>query len=481
VPRKKTTKHETLFTTALPNDNVIELGYDATKPSPRRSQIEVNSMSEDNVLDRQGRLALSSRGRDLLRNLSIAGFAIRRHLLHVAKFDFKCSIPGQPEYNALVKSFFYNWSRRQHCDIAGRYSLRQMIRLIETHRIIDGDVAILKTESGQLQLIEGDRIANPPDLATTAATADYKWTQGVQIDCVGKAQNYAIHKRNQYGSFEFESTIPAEDIILCGYQNRIDQIRGVSLIAPAVNQFQDVYEGIEYALAKAKVSQLLGLITTVSDRNFNVKDPVAENENLANDRTRMVREKFGPGTLHLDLLPGDDAKLLAEGTPSNQFQDFVENVVRVALAALDIPYSFFDGSKTNYYGSRGALDNYIEESGEKQIGLSETLNEITDWRIRIAVRDMELPPPPKGMTVDEMLWYCDWIGARMPKWRLIEDAKGYHVALQDGLISPQDITGMHGLDYSENIEEIREAKEIADRNTVQLAFTKEITTSNIGV
>lgn len=450
------------------------LRYDATQSSPRRRTINVSTKSEDRELTTQGRQALTSQGRDLLRNLSIAGFAIRKHLQYVASFDFKCSVPGHPAYNETVKRWMYNWSRRQNCDLARRHSLPELITLIETHRVIDGDIGIIKLSNGRLQLVEGDRVRNPPKFETGKG---YEWIHGVKVGNTGQAFKYAVHKRGEGGGFEFEREIPAENMILCGYYTRVDQIRGVPPISSAINQFQDVYEGIEYALAKAKVSQLLGVLTKTEDYgSLNQVDQAQE----ADDLKKGIKEKFGSGTIHFDFGPEDNVEMIESATPSTQFQDFIINVIQIALAALDIPYSFFDGSKTNYYGTRGALDNYIESCGKKQYGLMEALHEITDWRIRLAIMDGELPPPPGDMTVDELLWYCDWIGARMPFWRLIEDAKGYLVSMQSGLISPQKIDGMYGMDFDENLAEIKQARDRAKLANVQLAFM-DPGPSNIGV
>jgi capsid protein len=416
-------------------------------------------------------MMLSSQGRDLLRNSSIAGFVIRKHNQYVAKTDFKCCIPNQPQYNALIKKFIYYWGRRQNCDIARRHSLQELLTIIETHRIIDGDIGILKCSNGRIQLIEGDRIRNPmlPDKQD-----GYEWIHGVKVGNTGQAFKYAIHKRGEGGGFTFEREVSAENMILCGYYNRVDQIRGVSLLSSAINQFQDVYEGIEYALAKAKLSQLLGIVTKCED---DLQATPEENEQDAEALHKQIKETFGSGTVHLDLRPGEEAQLIESSTPSTQFQQFIQNVIQLALAALDIPYSFFDGSKTNYYGTRGALDNYIESCVNKQVGLIEALHEITDWRLRMAIIDGELPSPPNGMSVDEMLWYCDWIGARMPLWRLIEDAKGYLVAEQCGNISPQKVTGMYGMDFDENLSEIAEAVHTANTLGVNLPLSQQI---NIG-
>jgi capsid protein len=445
---------------------IAKLGYeDIIHERGQRRHEGISTKSEDQELTRHGRLALSSHGRDLLRKLSIAGFAIRKHLQYVAKFDFQCAIPDEPAYSDIIKKFVYKWSRADKCDAAERHPFPKLIKLIESHRIIDGDIGILKLSNGKLQLIESDRIANPPEYKK-----EENWKHGVLINSYGKALKYAIHKRNEYGGFTYERTVSAENFILCGYNVRHDQVRGVPPLASAINLYRDIYEGIEYALAKAKVSQLIGLMTKREETSLEDDD---ETEALH----KAIKEKFGHNTVHLDMGVNDDAKMIESANPSKEFQAFMTVVIRLALSALDIPLSFYDSGDSNYYGARGALDNYIESCKDKQDELIELLHNVTDWRLRIAILDGEIPLPPKGLTVDDVLWHCEWIGARLPLWRLIEDAKGYLVAIQTGLLSPQEISAMYGNDYAATIEQISIAKDLAKKWGVILAYDQPV---NIG-
>ena len=104
--------------------------------------------------------------------------------------------------------------------------------------------------------------------------------------------------------------------------------------------------------------------------------------------------------------------------------------------------------------------------------------EITDWRLRMAIADGELPPPPNGMNVDDLLWYCDWVGTRIPIHRLVEDFKGYIGAGQAGYFSPQKVAGIYGQDFDENMDELAEAIKIAKERGIPSPFGQII---NYGV
>ena len=62
---------------------------------------------------------------------------------------------------------------------------------------------------------------------------------------------------------EFERIIPAMHIwqhACWDATYRVDQVRGITPIAPALNTLQDIYEGVDLAMAKAKVAQMFGLV-----------------------------------------------------------------------------------------------------------------------------------------------------------------------------------------------------------------------------
>jgi len=127
--------------------------------------------------------------------------------------------------------------------------------------------------------------------------------------------------------------------------------------------------------------------------------------------------------------------MIESQTPSTEFQNFLQNVIRIAFAALDLPLEFLMPNIGKFHSNRGALDYYIESCRKKQEGLIDALNDITDWRLRMAIADGELPLPPAGIDIEELLYYCDWEGARLPHWRMLEDAKDTLVAFQCGLRS----------------------------------------------
>ena len=467
-----------------------KLGYDAVASTHSRRMRPLSTLSEDKELRPDQRQYLLSQSRDLLRNFVLAGFVVRKHNQSVAKVAFeaicKPERDASPErrreiddFNVALENKIKWWSKRHNCDIAQRHCLEEILCLAETHRIIDGDCGILKVKGGKLQLIEGDCIRNPISAEWSGNIPqypDYEWVHGVKVGRTGRAFRYALNRRMPQGGFEFEREISAENLYLTGYFTRSDQVRGVSKLAPAITYFSHLYEGIDYALAKAKLSQLLGIFTTHgNDDAFTSKDGVALSE--AEEVHRELMTKLGPGTAHVAGRTGDTLEMVAANTPSGEFQNFCTMVIRMVLSAVDIPYAFFDASVANFYGNKFAVSDYIESCRRKQTDLIEMLDEITDWRLREWVADGELELP-RGYTVDDVRY--EWIGATLPKWMLIDKVKEHLTAVACGFESPNTIAKSYGGNVWRNLEDMQEVFAYAKELGLNLAIDQNNGFTQIG-
>src|SRR5690606_28009674 len=313
--------------------------YDATEPRGRRKAPPVRTGSEDKLLDASRRKKLIANARDLHRNFAIAAWMVRKHLDYVASFSFHCR-SGNVDLDEQVENFVAEWSLPYNCDVAGRHRLSRMLRLLEARRTLDGDVGLLMLTNGQVQAIEGDRIRTPVG-QTTLADGNTEWIHGVRCNRAGRALAYAIHRRTGVDSYELERIVAARHLHLLGYYDRIDQVRGVSPIATALNPLRDVYENFDYALAKAKISQLFAMaIYSEAQAGLGNHMPF-EGQDEDEDGEPKYEVNFERGPFKLELDPGDRAEFLESKTPSSEFQSFTESVISVGLKALDIPFSFF--------------------------------------------------------------------------------------------------------------------------------------------
>jgi capsid protein len=441
-----------------------QLSYDAAEPRGRRKAPRIDHRSEDLILDGSKRAKVQANADDIVRNFAIARWMVRKHLDFVTCFEFQ-ALTGNDELDDQLEAFIARWSRAPNCDRAGRHPLWRMLRLAEAQRTIRGDVGLLKLSDGRLQAIESDRVRNFG--GATTAGPDQQWIHGVKTDTAGLAKAYAIHRRRQ-GSFEFERIVPAGNMILHGYFDRFDQVRGISPIVSALDPLRDLYENFTLALAKAKVEQLFALAFY---RNATESAGVVEAETETTDAgttSTKYQVDFGAGPVLLDLEPGDRAEFLQGNSPGSNFRPFTELILAVAMKALDLPYIFADEGAGVFHSFRGSWLIYNRSCETKQAENRELLDRLTLWRLILAVIDGEIVLPP-GMTIGDLAW--SWNHRGFPWFDPNKELTGDLAAIQAGFDTPQRITQKRGGgDWYRNIEQRKHAEDWAKQHGVEVSF-----------
>lgn len=439
-------------------------GYDAVIDNGTRKRASGVNRSEDQELTPFDRWRLYSAGRNVARNSSAVAFAVRKHLDYVSKFSFRNKTQGSAaeKFGQLVKT----WSRPENCDVAGRHGLLRLIRLVERGRTVDGDQLVVKYTDGRLQLVEGDRIRTPPGGFPMGVKHNpLEFLHGVQTDLAGKALQFCVCRRaraSDYslasGMFYFERMVPSEACWHHGYFDRVDQVRGVSPLAAAINVFQDLHEGCDYARAKMKVSQLFGLVTMRdSDDPLGTITPVQPQQPLTLE-TQIYDDSpdpagfkvdFGKGPFHLDLNKEEKAEFLTADTPGTSMQEFVANMMELGLKALDIPFSFYRENYTNYSGQRQAWIQYAQSAEIKRTDNIELLNEIMAWRVGLWIEDGELPG-----AVEDYAW--EWVPTAAPWIDPLKEIQADAQALSIGVTNRTRLCREQGLDFKEVAAEMAE-------------------------
>ena len=416
----------------------IEFGYDgASSSSKNRKPKKMKLMTEDKQLRATDRKVLQSTTRDLRRNEVAARWILSKHIDFVVRHNFQPNTGDEGIDNALRD--FYNYcSKKEQFDISGRYDLNTFMRMLESSAVIDGDVYCVRQRGGYLQAIESDRIRQPTFLAEkkglTPANGEYEsplknWVQGVKIDVTGRHKSYAVWKRNET-NYEFEREVSAKKVIGMGFWDRFDQTRGISPLAAVVDTIMDLNESYDYALAKSKVAQLFALSIT-REANWGLGDDEQDGDS---DPTRSVSFDKGPQILDLD--PGEEAKFLNTTTPETATQDFWKDMIGLTLKSLNIPYSFWDESYTNFNGSRTALILYLrscEKDRERQVAFR---NEWFQWRLKVGILKGEIALP-SSFEIDPKNWL--WVPDGLQYWDTMKEASADVALIENGLRSRTEI------------------------------------------
>lgn len=438
-------------------------GYDAVKDQKKRRIGNSLIRTEDNELNVGDRKKMLSSAQQLYRNFALVRWMIARHLDYVSTFTFQAKTKN-PELNAKIERLVATWSKRENFEASGRFSLAKFFRMAELQRTLNGDFGILKLRNAKLQGIEGDRIRTPYGaLPGDLTPADF--VHGVKTNEYGRHQAYCVCRRGKWndagggsGRYEFERIIPARNLILFGYLDRFDQIRGVSPLAAAMNTYADCYEAFDYALMRMKISQIFGAVFTRATTDDN--DPLdqveetAEGEETDPAEPKYGKIRWGGSPVQLDLDEGDDLKFVESHNPSTEFQAFSQTMIQIALKALDIPYSFFAENYSNYSGARQALLQYEQAAKVKRKDLRELLDEVTLWRMILWSQD----GPLAGVALDDLAW--QWVPTGMPWIDPLKEVQAQLQALGAGLTSRQRILRETGDgDFDAVVRELKYEKE----------------------
>lgn len=445
-------------------------GYDgANQNGNHRRPGPTQNASEDDHLNERKREVLTSNTRDILRQYALLGWTLRRHLDFVVDFNFKAQT-ADTGFNRDFEQWFAEIGKPLNFEVGGRHSFTRALRISEACRVLDGDVFWMKVRGGpnrgKIQFIESDRIFMPRGEVPTGDKPE-DWVNGVKVDPrTGKAIAYAVSNRVGKGRKQLDRTVRSSSILPLGYyQYRFDQVRGVSPVACAVNTLKDLYEVSNYEVVKAKLGALLGVAIM---RESGTADQATLGE-AKEENGQSVIDFSRMGPFQLELEPGESAEILQSNTPSQQTMAFMQQLIDTTLLALDIPASFFDVARTNYFGSRAALLIYLLSCDEKIRDLKLFQTDYLNWRLGIALEDGEISLP-QGRDFDFVKF--EFIEGGVPYWKPADEAKGTAMQIAMGLQSPRRAARELGRDLETILRETSEDMALADALGVPLKFAE---------
>lgn len=447
-------------------------GYDALEPQGRRKKIARSVFREDYHTRGNKHRGLQASSADLVRNLSLAGWMVRRHLDYVACFEFHGRNDDEA-INRQLEILMEEDSRPSRADVSGRFTREKLFRLAESRRVLDGDTLLVKLRDGRMQGIQADLIRDPNRIPQNE-----QWINGVLINGFGRPLAYGIHKRDGYSSTEFTRRVNATNLIHYGFFDRYaaDQVRGVSPLVSALNPLRDVYENFSFALAKAKVSQLFAMAfyrdspDSVMPVEADPEQGTIDADGDSIEEPRGFQAFVKSDTRYIDLNPGEKAEIIESKQPSTEFQNFTQLVLQVALKSLDIPFSFYDEAHTNFFGSRAAWLHYERSCKDKRDDQIEMRRNYTQWKLQSWIASGRLVLPTNMRQSDIAF---EWVPRGMPWWDPSKEINGHIAAIKAGLDTPQRICRATGTDYFDNVDAISKALAYAEEKNVPVEFAMQ--------
>ncbi|HIC81916.1 MAG TPA: phage portal protein [Kiloniellaceae bacterium] len=221
----------------------------------------------------------------------------------------------------------------------------------------------------RLRLYEADQISNPnlqPDGAELAAGAGkgHRVFGGIEIDRNGA--HTAVHIRDRHpgaflgaGNNEW-SRVPMvgpsglRQVLHLYRKRRPGSVRGLPLLAPVVEELQQLSD---YTKAELFAAVISAMIAVVHKGKPNEKLPAPGEEGgteLANEDPGSINFEAG---MVLDIDADDDVEVPSLGRPNSAFEPFFTAIVRQIGARTGIPYELLIMHfSASYSASRGALE-----------------------------------------------------------------------------------------------------------------------------
>lgn len=293
------------------------------------------------------------------------------------------------------------------CDIRGdAFPMRTLHRLWMLHILRDGDVGVILTEGAGgyplLQTIPAHRIrGNAAQLPEGQPYAGYQLVDGVILNAYGRPVAYRVY---QDGREVFED-IDAQDMKLRFLPQWADQVRGVSMIASAIIDLQDVDESRKFELIAQKVASAIAVIEHNEDGVAPSDDP--GNAILSGDSTvsdaglvePTARSMNGGEWQYFRSGSGSKLEALRADRPTPAQQQFMDSIIRQAMAGVGWSVDYFlDPSKVG-----GASMRVVVERINRHVRmvrgqcLFPLVRSIDTWRIAKAIKS--------GMLAANEQWY----------------------------------------------------------------------------
>lgn len=274
------------------------------------------------------RLQLMSEARDLVENFPMVKGILRMLTTYCfGELRYQSRTGNRKVDNANEEA----WAEfAKNCDLGGRFTFDQIVRLLFLSFLRDGDVGLaLRLEESKLQIIEADRIGKPYE----GSEPDYY--SGIFVDPkTGRPLRYRIYERTKEGNYVNPIPVEAGRFIHVFDPTRADQYRGITILDAAIPTCRDIYDIFKYE--KFAVKWMAGN-TAIAQRDGGEPDPW-KSGSPAVGNNRIEHLEYG----RINYMgEGESLKAFESQRPNASFGEFIEKLEKQVCHCLQLPYGFY--------------------------------------------------------------------------------------------------------------------------------------------
>ena len=314
--------------------------FDSALTSEKRGISRGVSGGEDTAGTRE-RFALIRAARDLADNFPPVRSLLLKFATYVSGRIAYQARTGDRAVDTQIERYWNKWCNE--CDFLGRHNFTTLLQLAVTAMLRDGDCGFIIVRDGEdlkLQSVEADRIGSPYDRTDTD-----KYIGGINVDEYGRPVSYTIFTRTINNQYISPTDIVAKEFIHLFDAARLDEYRGRSAFATALNATRDLQEAIKAEVQAIKyASYQSGVITTESGA-ADAGDYFARGN--SNDQGQVARlQSLDPGTVNY-LTAGEKMEMFKSDRPTGAFGEFIRLIQAHICMSVGLPYGFaFDADKS---------------------------------------------------------------------------------------------------------------------------------------
>lgn len=466
-----------IFRRRKPEPKITKRRYDGANVGRLFSDFQVTQRSADSEI-RYSLKTLRDRCRDLSRNNEYA-----RRYLHLIKTNVVGERGATLQMKALnadgtldsianqqIEREWSRWSRVGNCTVDGRMSFADAQAMVIESLARDGECLIRivnfpgNRDRIALEFLEPDLIDEEKNERTREGN---EIRMGVELDQYRRPIAYHLLTEHP-GDYQFTQyarrtvRVEAENIIHLYLPDRAQQTRGVPWMSTAINSLKMLhgYREAELVAARTAASKM-GFFISRSGEGF-IGDDV---EDSIIPLTDAEPGSFFQLPKDVEFQPWDPSH------PTSAFGDFERSILRGVASGLGVSYHSLanDLTQTSYSSIRqGAIEDrdffrmlqtYMIEHFVLRVFERWLTNALTIQIVRLPIDKFDkfytaAQFRPRGF---------QWVDPQ-------KEISAHVIALQNGLISMQDVANVYGRDVEEVFAQIARDKQLADQFGLKMAF-----------
>ena len=315
--------------------------FDSALDSTKRG-ISRNVSGAEDTAGTTERYKLIRAARDLADNFPPIRSLLLKFATYVAgRLNYQART-GDRDLDMKIERYWRNWCGK--CDFLRRHDFVTLLQLAVMAVLRDGDcgfVIVRDQAELKLQSVESDRIGSPYNRLIDSDN----YIGGIVLDDYGRPDQYELYVRTISNQYIDPTRIPAAEFIHLFDPTRLDEYRGRSAFATALNAARDLQEALKAEIQAIKfASYQTGIIMSETGAAEASDYFASSQQNDLGQRAKL--ESVDPGTMNY-LSPGEKMEMFENTRPTGAFGEFVRLVQSHICMSVGLPYGFsFDADKS---------------------------------------------------------------------------------------------------------------------------------------